>query len=69
MNTISHNRLSAFGVIGTLGIRDMLTDTICHNRLSAFGVIGTAQTTATVKRTEKESQSPFGFWGDWNPGM
>ena len=36
-----------------------------HNRLSAFGVIG------TISKERKEndvlmSQSPFGFWGDWN---
>ena len=36
-----------------------------HNRLSAFGVIGTyASVTMNVQLAE--SQSPFGFWGDWN---
>ena len=37
-----HNRLSAFGVIGTdMGIVRKINAFIGHNRLSAFGVIGT----------------------------
>ena len=41
--TLGHNRLSAFGVIGT-NKEDMIMEKIyCHNRLSAFGVIGTIE--------------------------
>ena len=39
---IGHNRLSAFGVIGTFEkAKQMMKKAIGHNRLSAFGVIGT----------------------------
>ena len=39
---IGHNRLSAFGVIGTLPcVLKLVVQTNGHNRLSAFGVIGT----------------------------
>ena len=36
-----------------------------HNRLSAFGVIGTKEQFALFVNAGL-SQSPFGFWGDWN---
>ena len=39
---------------------------LSHNRLSAFGVIGTSGNIARVSNAFEESQSPFGFWGDWN---
>ena len=38
----------------------------CHNRLSAFGVIGTVVPVEVRAVTSERSQSPFGFWGDWN---
>ena len=38
----------------------------CHNRLSAFGVIGTEDYQLYTAWSIIESQSPFGFWGDWN---
>ena len=37
-----------------------------HNRLSAFGVIGTDDAIKVFRENVKKSQSPFGFWGDWN---
>ena len=46
----SHNRLSAFGVIGTFTVKGKQNmNTISHNRLSAFGVIGTGE----LKRTRR----------------
>ena len=40
--SLSHNRLSAFGVIGTENVPGVFsTNGGGHNRLSAFGVIGT----------------------------
>ena len=42
--TDGHNRLSAFGVIGTSSAEEEApSSTLSHNRLSAFGVIGTKQ--------------------------
>ena len=43
-NELCHNRLSAFGVIGTpVTTLRPGRGRQCHNRLSAFGVIGTEQ--------------------------
>ena len=39
-----------------------------HNRLSAFGVSGTSEDFAIADVIDDWSQSPFGFWGDWNLG-
>ena len=39
-----------------------------HNRLSAFGVIGTQCDGGNSGGEAEASQSPFGFWGDWNSG-
>ena len=62
----SHNRLSAFGVIGTISTRiSFWRPKMGHNRLSAFGVIGTKLHVASIMQLLR-SQSPFGFWGDWN---
>ena len=53
-------------MIGTIAwVVDYGMGAVGHNRLSAFGVIG------TISKERKEndvlmSQSPFGFWGDWN---
>ena len=61
-----HNRLSAFGVIGTFAAgHTQKTHYARHNRLSAFGVIGTGEG-RYLENPEMWSQSPFGFWGDWN---
>ncbi len=62
-----HNRLSAFGVIGTE--QDNKNNggmKMGHNRLSAFGVIGTQIVGFGDTLEHAMSQSPFGFWGDWN---
>ena len=37
-----------------------------HNRLSTFGVIGTRCVSGLSRQLFYKSQSPFGFWGDWN---
>ena len=63
----SHNRLSAFGVIGTISTRiSFWRPKMGHNRLSAFGVIGTQIVGFGDTLEHAMSQSPFGFWGDWN---
>ena len=65
-----HNRLSAFGVIGTSHCLNLsLEYQLSHNRLSAFGVIGTYIVRAGLKGAPEKSQSPFGFWGDRNPEL
>ena len=65
-NYCCHNRLSAFGVIGTSWlIQHSGFVSVSHNRLSAFGVSGTEYIDHYVESSSK-SQSPFGFWGDWN---
>ena len=37
-----------------------------NNRLSAFGVSGTKEVLLINLSNDRKSQSPFGFWGDWN---
>ena len=64
---LSHNRLSAFGVIGTYACFEKAKQMIkSHNRLSTFGVIGTRCVSGLSRQLFYKSQSPFGFWGDWN---
>ena len=48
----SHNRLSAFGVIGTIDMDkySKYNSDNSHNRLSAFGVIGTGSTSPDCRR-------------------
>ena len=63
-----HNRLSAFGVIGTLG-GIKWSNLIMLLSQSPFGFWGDWNIVAECALSEQEykkSQSPFGFWGDWN---
>ena len=61
-----HNRLSAFGVIGTWIMLMILMGIIMSQ--SPFGFWGDWNQTNKhrSKLKWKMSQSPFGFWGDWN---
>ena len=43
-----------------------LLEYLGHNRLSAFGVSGTTREALELGLDAIESQSPFGFWGEWN---
>ena len=47
--TSGHNRLSAFGVIGTKSKLRVQINGLSHNRLSAFGVIGTIARTGAIR--------------------
>ena len=65
-----HNRLSAFGVSGTFfPLNENNSLPIGHNRLSAFGVSGTALVITRLLLKSGLSQSPFGFWGEWNSAI
>ena len=60
----SHNRLSAFGVIGTAsnaGSTQRLFQ--CHNRLSAFGVIGTFYSLPPAEQVEECSHNRLSAFG------
>ena len=63
----SHNRLSAFGVIGTYMLSVLIAgqNTSSHNRLSAFGVIGTriAGIEITHNHSRHNRLSAFGVIG------
>ena len=63
--TGGHNRLSAFGVIGTIKMTAaMKKDIRSHNRLSAFGVIGTSFTAFSMATIRSHNRlSAFGVIG------